>query len=242
MKRASIVIVIIAFILGGVAIWLKTHPQIVETETLGDTIVLQTNATKPKESFTDTKQISPTTSVIEHQIKTTPALQEKGPYPMEIDTKKSYEAVLKTSVGNITIAFTASATPVTVNNFVALSRKKFYDGTIFHRVIPGFMIQGGDPNGNGTGGPGYVFDDEPFVGEYTRGTVAMANAGPNTNGSQFFIMHADYPLPKSYVIFGHVTSGMDVVDKIATGATKPGGEGSTPVNPIVISTVDIIEQ
>lgn len=104
------------------------------------------------------------------------------------------------------------------------------------------MIQGGDPNGTGTGGPGYTFDDEPFTGEYTRGTLAMANAGPDTNGSQFFIMHADVPLPKNYVIFGHVTKGMDVVDKIATAATKPEGEGSTPVNPTVVSTIEIIEK
>lgn len=161
---------------------------------------------------------------------------------MEIDTKKAYEAIIKTNLGDITIALNASATPITVNNFVTLAKKNFYDSTIFHRIIKGFMIQGGDPNGNGTGGPGYQFDDEPFVGEYTRGTIAMANAGPNTNGSQFFIMHADYSLPKNYVIFGHVTKGMDVIDAIATATTKPGGEGSTPVNPTVVSTIEITEK
>ncbi|OGK63184.1 peptidylprolyl isomerase [Candidatus Roizmanbacteria bacterium RIFOXYA1_FULL_41_12] len=161
---------------------------------------------------------------------------------MEINIKKSYEAILKTSMGDITITLFASATPITVNNFVVLSRKSFYTNTIFHRTINGFMIQGGDPSGNGTGGPGYKFDDEPFTGEYTRGTVAMANAGPNTNGSQFFIMHKDYGLPKNYVIFGKVTSGIEVVDKIAIAPTQPGGEGSTPVNPVKIESVEIIEK
>ena len=103
------------------------------------------------------------------------------------------------------------------------------------------MIQGGDPKGDGTGGPGYQFDDEPFDGEYTRGTVAMANAGPDTNGSQFFIMHADNPLPKDYIIFGKVTSGMDVVDTIAGYPVQSNfsGEASTPIIPIKILTIDV---
>ena len=125
----------------------------------------------------------------------------------------SYTAVLSTSVGDIKIKLNDDQTPLTVKNFVTLAKKKFYDKTIFHRVISGFMIQGGDPNGDGTGGPGYKFDDESFTGEYTRGTVAMANSGPNTNGSQFFIMHEDYPLPKNYVIFGHVTEGLQLCER-----------------------------
>jgi peptidyl-prolyl cis-trans isomerase B (cyclophilin B) len=104
------------------------------------------------------------------------------------------------------------------------------------------MIQGGDPTGTGSGGPGYQFADEYLKGKYTRGTVAMANAGANTNGRQFFIMHADYDLPNSYVIFGHVTSGLEVVDKIATAPTKQGGEGSSPVTPVKITSVDILEK
>ena len=155
-----------------------------------------------------------------------------------VKNNKSYTATLKTSAGNITVKLSKD-TPATTNNFVFLAQKKFYDGVIFHRVISGFMIQGGDPTGTGMGGPGYKFADEPFKGEYKRGIVAMANAGPNTNGSQFFIMHADYPLPPSYVIFGEVTEGMDTVDKIAAGKTGPSDR---PVNPVVIETVEISEK
>ena len=162
---------------------------------------------------------------------------------MQIDTTKQYQAILHTDKGDITIDLNAAQTPITVNNFVVLARKNFYNNTIFHRAIKGFMIQGGDPKGDGTGGPGYKFDDEPFTGEYTRGTVAMANAGPNTNGSQFFIMHADYGLQKLYVIFGKVTKGMEVVDAIATSPVKPSfsGEMSSPVTPTVVKSVDILE-
>lgn len=156
---------------------------------------------------------------------------------MVIEDGKSYTAKLKTSVGDITIKLNTKETPRTANNFIFLSQEGFYDGVIFHRTIPGFMIQGGDPTGTGMGGPGYKFADEAFTGEYTRGTVAMANAGKDTNGSQFFIMHKDYPLPPSYVIFGQVISGMETVDKIATAPTKSGGEGSSPVTPVIIEQV-----
>lgn len=164
---------------------------------------------------------------------------------MIIDQNKTYQATLKTTAGDITISLNAKQTPITVNNFVTLSKKNFYDNTIFHRVIKGFMIQGGDPKGNGTGDPGYKFDDEPFEGEYIRGTVAMANSGPNTNGSQFFIMHKDNSLPKNYVIFGKVISGIEVVDKIAEAPVKPNpmsGENSVPVNPVSIKSITIIEK
>lgn len=163
---------------------------------------------------------------------------------MEIDIKKTYTAVLNTSVGAITIELNTKAAPKTVNNFVYLSKNNFYDGTIFHRVIKGFMIQGGDPKGDGTGGPGYKFDDEKFSGDYKKGTVAMANSGPNTNGSQFFIMHQDYDLPKNYVIFGKVVGGLDIVNKIAEAPVGIGqmGEMSKPLSPVSVQSVEIIEK
>lgn len=179
------------------------------------------------------------------QSNSTPTMNQKQ-YPsapaMSINPAKKYAALLHTEKGDIEIALAAAATPVTVNNFVFLAREKFYDGVIFHRTIPGFMIQGGDPTGTGMGGPGYRFEDESFAGQYQRGTVAMANAGPDTNGSQFFIMHADYALPPNYVIFGQVTKGLEAVDAIATAPTQPGGEGSKPVAPVKIVSVDIVEQ
>jgi len=163
---------------------------------------------------------------------------------MTIDKAKQYTAVIHTTAGDITVSLYPKETPVTVNNFVHLARTGFYDKTVFHRVIKGFMIQGGDPKGNGTGGPGYKFDDEPITREYLRGTVAMANSGPNTNGSQFFIMHADYALPKQYVIFGMVSTGLEVVDAIATAPIieNTGTEASSPVLPVAITAIDILEQ
>jgi cyclophilin family peptidyl-prolyl cis-trans isomerase len=154
---------------------------------------------------------------------------------------KTYTAILKTSAGEITIELNVKETPITVNNFISLAKNNFYNNTVFHRVIKGFMIQGGDPKGDGTGGPGYKFNDEPFKGEYTRGTVAMANAGSNTNGSQFFIMQQDNPLPKNYVIFGKVISGIDVVDKIAEApiTRNPSGEMSKPIQPVTVESVEI---
>lgn len=161
-----------------------------------------------------------------------------------IDANKSYVAQLNTSAGEITIELNSKQTPITVNNFVTLARNGFYNNTIFHRSVKGFMIQGGDPKGDGTGGPGYRFDDEPFEGEYKRGVVAMANSGPDTNGSQFFIMHQDYPLPANYVIFGKVVSGIETVDAIATAETtfNFGGEKSKPINPVKVITVEIVEK
>jgi cyclophilin family peptidyl-prolyl cis-trans isomerase len=186
-------------------------------------------------------QAEPTTTTV---AEATDSAKQTEAMDLQIDKEKTYQAVLHTTEGDITIDLNAIDTPITANNFVKLARENFYDNTIFHRVIDGFMIQGGDPTGTGTGGPGYKFDDEPFTGEYTRGTVAMANSGPNTNGSQFFIMHADTALPKNYVIFGKVSEGLEAVDKIATAETTPslGGENSKPVNPVKITSVDILEQ
>ena len=166
----------------------------------------------------------------------------KTPPEIEIDVEKRYDAVVKTSEGDITIELLAHDAPKTVNNFVFLARQGYYENVIFHRVIKGFMIQTGDPTGTGTGGPGYKFADEPVRRKYTKGIVAMANAGPNTNGSQFFIVHgASAPLPPNYTIFGEVTDGIDVVDTIAGAPMRPGGEGSRPQNPARIESVEIRE-
>ena len=166
------------------------------------------------------------------------------PTVIEYNPAKHYFVSLSTTLGDIIIALNFGQTPNTVKNFIDLAQKDFYNNTIFHRVITGFMIQGGDPNGNGTGGPGYSFADELFAGDYQRGTVAMANAGPNTNGSQFFIMQANQPLPKKYVIFGKVISGMGVVDAIANAKVSQNcnGEMSKPVSPVAITGVTVNEQ
>jgi len=169
--------------------------------------------------------------------------QYSVPPVMGIDTAKKYQAVMTTNKGAITFELFASETPNTVNSFVFLSREGFYDGVIFHRIIAGFMLQGGDPTGTGTGGPGYKFADEKVTRDYIPGTLAMANSGPNTNGSQFFIMCGNVPLPKQYTIFGQATEGLDVVDIIAATPTtvSPSGEQSSPTEEIRIVEVEITE-
>ncbi len=149
---------------------------------------------------------------------------------------------LETSKGTIVFETYDADAPKTSENFVTLANKGFYNNLIFHRVIKDFMIQGGDPTGTGTGGPGYKFADElnpatqSYKTGYVRGTVAMANSGPNTNGSQFFIMHKDYQLPNNYTIFGKVVRGLDVVDAIAS---TPVGAGDRPVTDVVIKKVTV---
>ncbi len=168
---------------------------------------------------------------------TSPA--EKAPI---ISDNKTHMITIDTNYGKIVFETYTSDAPNTVANFVKLTNSGFYNGLIFHRVIKGFMIQGGDPNGNGTGGPGYQFADElhpntaSYKAGYKKGVVAMANAGPNTNGSQFFIMTENYPLPNNYTIFGKVISGQDVVDKIAN---VPTGTNDKPVTPVIMKTVTV---
>ena len=141
------------------------------------------------------------------------------PPAMEIDTDKLYDVAITTDRGTIAMTLDPQLAPNTVNNFVAQARKGFYDGLTFHRVVPEFVIQGGDPDGTGRGGPGYKFADEPVKGEYTLGAVAMANAGPDTNGSQFFICIDDCTrkLTPNYNLFGYVTSGIDVAQATQVG-------------------------
>ena len=169
--------------------------------------------------------------------------QYSAPPPMTIGINNEIIAKLHTSNGDVTVKMLQSDAPITVNNFVFLANEGYYDGVIFHRIISGFMIQGGDPTGTGMGGPGYSFQDEPVTRDYLAGTVAMANAGPNTNGSQFFIMHQNGNLPKNYTIFGEVIEGMDVVDTIANleVTMSRSGEMSQPVNPPTILSIDISE-
>jgi peptidyl-prolyl cis-trans isomerase B (cyclophilin B) len=141
------------------------------------------------------------------------------PPAYEIDDAKIYRATITTDRGTIVADLDPQLAPNSVNHFVALARQGFYDGLTFHRVVPDFVIQGGDPEGRGTGGPGYKWDDEPVKGEYKLGAVAMANAGANTNGSQFFVCIDDCTrkLDKAYNLFGYVTSGLDVTGRIEVG-------------------------
>ena len=161
------------------------------------------------------------------------------PPEMGIDPSKRYTARLDTSMGEIVIALDALKAPKTVNNFVFLALHHYYDGVIFHRIISGFMCQGGDPTGTGRGGPGYRFEDElPKPREYQIGSVAMANAGPNTNGSQFFIVSgpSGVGLPPQYSLFGQVVKGLDVLDQMEK---VPTGGGDRPKTDVVINSVAI---
>jgi cyclophilin family peptidyl-prolyl cis-trans isomerase len=169
------------------------------------------------------------------------AKQWKSQPDLIIDAANSYRAIIRTNRGDVTVELLADRSPSTVNNFVFLAREGFYDGVIFHRVIEGFMIQGGDPTGTGTGGPGYRFRDELDAARelgYAPGTLAMANAGPNTNGSQFFIMHRDGALPPAYSVFGRTVAGLEVVEAIAT---TPTDARDRPLEDVVITAVEIQE-
>lgn len=162
---------------------------------------------------------SPTPSPLETPKEEATGEADMTSQPFEVlsaDQIEGKQVMIKTVNGDIVIELFGDA-PLAASNFISLTRKKFYDGLIFHRREEGFVIQGGDPKGDGTGGPGYKFADEPIGRDYKRGVVAMANSGPNTNGSQFFIMLTDYFLPKQYTIFGQVVEGMEVVDKMQVG-------------------------
>lgn len=192
---------------------------------------------------------SPAAAVAEPTVSPTETTTQEGTEPMQwtsppemqLDQGKDYRATIHTSMGDIIVDLFESETPVTVNNFVFLAQQGFYTNVPFHRIISGFMIQTGDPTGTGAGGPGYRFEDEPVQRDYVKGTLAMANAGPNTNGSQFFITHADVGLQKDYTIFGEVVEGTDVVDAIASVPVSPSarGERSVPNDPVILESVEI---
>jgi peptidylprolyl isomerase len=159
---------------------------------------------------------------------------------MGIDAQKRYTAVMQTSKGSMTIALDPAAAPRTVNSFVFLARNGYYDGVVFHRIIPGFVVQGGDPTGTGRGGPGYKFADElPSAGRYEVGSLAMANSGPNTNGSQFFIISGSdgVRLPPSYSLFGKVVAGLETVAAL----DAVGSSGGSPKERVQIDSVIVTE-
>ena len=165
----------------------------------------------------------------------------EAPPPMIIDPERRYSATIETSKGTIVAELDVHGAPVTVNNFVFLARWHYYDGVVFHRIIPGFVIQGGDPEGTGRGGPGYRFADElPKPGRYRIGSLAMANAGPDTNGSQFFIVSGPdgVGLPPQYSLFGSVVSGGDVVRAIDAVGSRSGA----PKERVVIESVTVVER
>jgi cyclophilin family peptidyl-prolyl cis-trans isomerase len=192
-------------------------------------------------------QVTPTPTPIPTPKK---IMQWPNPPPMTIDQNKQYVATIKTNYGDIVVQLLPKEAPLAVNNFVFLANQGFYDGVKFHRVMKGFVIQSGDPTGTGSGGPGYEFADENVTRDYVPGTLAMANAGPNTNGSQFFITLADLsnqpnPLPKKYTIFGLVSSGFDVVQKIGNVPVEANpltGELSVPTVDVYISSISIEEK
>jgi len=164
------------------------------------------------------------------------------PFEMAIDADKQYQATISTSMGDMVAFLYPQRAPQTVNNFVNLARHHYYDGLVFHRIISGFMIQGGCPEGSGRGGPGYRFADElPQRGQYEIGSLAMANAGPDTNGSQFFIVSgpSGVGLPPSYALFGKLISGLDVLDQIEKVRT---GAGDRPHEDVVINSITITEE
>src|SRR4030042_1815779 len=174
-------------------------------------------------------------------------MQWSSPPPMTIDQDKQYVAIIKTNFGDIEVQLFPKDAPLAVNNFVFLARQGFSGAVKFHRVAKDFVIQGGDPTATGMEGPGYKFADEKVTKDYVAGILAMANAGPNTNGSQFFITLANLSgkLPKKYTIFGQVTSGLDVVKKIGDVPVKakaPGGEVSSPTVDVHIDSITIEEK
>lgn len=188
-----------------------------------------------------------TTSEVTPELEGTATMQQwQSAPPLALEENVDYFARITTNKGEIVVDLFEAEVPATVNSFVFLANQGFYANVPFHRIISGFMIQSGDPTGTGSGGPGYRFQDEPITRDYVRGTLAMANSGPNTNGSQFFITHADLTsrLDKNYTIFGEVTQGMEVVDAIAATPVQPNSrnEPSQPTEPVFIESVEIFTQ
>lgn len=200
MKISPYLIILAVILLGVLYVWKRGQPA----------VVTKPQATPEAKTATQTPASTLTPSATRKTYSVFPGVLPEA----ERNGKK---ARIVTAKGEIVIEVFGDEAPKTASNFITLARDGFYNGLTFHRREEGFVIQGGDPNGNGTGGPGYQFADEPVKRPYTKGIVAMANAGPNTNGSQFFILLSNYPLPPLYTIFGNVISGQDVVDRIQVG-------------------------
>ncbi|TSC75146.1 MAG: peptidyl-prolyl cis-trans isomerase-like 1 [Parcubacteria group bacterium Gr01-1014_33] len=231
MKKTIIITSAITLIAGGLIGFLVVRNG--SGNTLQETLS-QTEGNETKQPQNQYSQASP-------QTEQSPQKEEQGSAYQPIKNRM-HIITIETSKGVIKFETYDADAPKTVQNFVTLAQKGFYNGLTFHRVIGGFMIQGGDPNGNGTGGPGYKFEDElnseteSYNEGYKKGVVAMANAGPNTNGSQFFIMLEDNPLPHTYTIFGKVVEGQEVVDAIGKVAV---GVNDKPLEAIVMKKVNV---
>ena len=239
MNKVYTLIILIVVLLGIYYIFPKSTP-ITKTQEDTKSVVEENNqyatSTESATSTTSTA-VSTSTSVSTSTIKSSTVATTT------LKNKNFMNTItIETNKGNIVFETYDADAPKTVQNFITLANKGYYNGVIFHRVIKGFMIQGGDPTGTGMGGPGYKFADElnpateSYKKGYARGTVAMANSGPDTNGSQFFIMHKDYPLPNNYTIFGRVISGMEVVDAIAN---TPVGPNDKPIDKMVMNKVNV---
>jgi cyclophilin family peptidyl-prolyl cis-trans isomerase len=233
-------LIIVVIILSGIYYVLPKSPKVSDTNT---SVTDNYSSTTPvlNDNASSTPNTASTTVPSSDVSKDKPA--STTPITKPIIKKNFMNTVtIETNKGTIVFETYDTDAPKTVENFITLAKKGYYNGIIFHRVIKDFMIQGGDPNGNGTGGPGYTFADElnpnteSYKTGYVRGMVAMANAGPNTNGSQFFIMHKDYPLPHNYTIFGRVISGIEVVDAIANA---PRDAFDKPLEKIVMNKVNV---
>ncbi|RCX23689.1 cyclophilin family peptidyl-prolyl cis-trans isomerase [Fontibacillus phaseoli] len=233
LTRSLILLISAVLILGGCGKDNETKQESANNQAAGNTAEQPTSPVEPESAPESAKE----------------TMSWDSPPAMEIDTNKAYTAKFTTSKGDFTIELFAKDAPKTVNNFVFLSRQGFYNDVIFHRIIETFMIQTGDPEGTGAGGPGYSFEDEQTEHKYEPGIVAMANAGPDTNGSQFFICTGDDSIglnnTPNFTIFGKVTNGMDVVEDIAATPVEPGGpmgELSTPTETVQIKEIQIVEQ
>jgi len=239
-------LIAIALVVGGILFFGRTTTHNVTEQTPISTTQSPSKAVLPT-AAESSSSATPTGIVTKEDTMAKTKTYTKSP-EMTIDPKKTYTATLVTNKGKMIINLYAGENPITVNNFVFLAREGFYANTPFHRVIKGFMIQGGDPTGTGMGGPGYKFDDEKVTREYTKGTIAMANSGPNTNGSQFFIMHANYPLPKNYVIFGSIdlkdADSLKTLDALGNTpvTTSSSGEQSKPTEALTLRSVTILEK